>query len=133
MIEKSPDAFRTISEVSRMLGVAAHVLRFWEGKFTQLRPVKKSGGRRYYRPEDIVLLKTIQNLLHHKRYTIEGAQQVLRELSKSGRLGNGVLANGDAHTRGGDIGGESKIDQARACLEEAKTRLADLKTRMAIG
>ncbi|MCG8622089.1 MAG: MerR family transcriptional regulator, partial [Proteobacteria bacterium] len=95
MIEKSPEAFRTISEVSRMLAVPTHVLRFWETKFTQLRPVKKNGGRRYYRPEDIILLKAIQNLLHNEGYTIKGAQQVLRNFSKNGKFGNG--RDGDAH------------------------------------
>ena len=76
---KSPTAFRTISEVATELAVPQHVLRFWESKFTQIRPLKRGGGRRYYRPEDINLLKYIQNLLYGQGYTIRGVQKVLRE------------------------------------------------------
>jgi DNA-binding transcriptional MerR regulator len=75
---KSQAAFRTISEVSSDLDVPQHVLRFWESKFTQLRPLKRGGGRRYYRPEDIALLRRIHSLLYREGYTIKGVQQVLR-------------------------------------------------------
>lgn len=78
MVEKSPDAFRNISEVSTLLNVPAHVLRFWETRFSQVKPVKRSGGRRYYRPEDITLLTRIRDLLYAEGYTIKGAQQVLK-------------------------------------------------------
>ena len=76
---KSPDAFRTISEVSLELDVPQHVLRFWESKFTQIRPMKWGGGRRYYRPEDLELLRGIRQLLYTDGYTIKGVQKVLRE------------------------------------------------------
>ncbi|MDP6707965.1 MAG: MerR family transcriptional regulator [Alphaproteobacteria bacterium] len=76
---KSPQAFRTISEVARELDVAQHVLRFWEGKFPQIKPMKRGGGRRYYRPEDIDLLRGIQQLLYGDGYTIKGVQRLLRE------------------------------------------------------
>jgi DNA-binding transcriptional MerR regulator len=76
---KSPDAFRTISEVSEWLDTPAHVLRFWESKFAQIRPVKRAGGRRYYRPEDIDLLGGIKSLLHEQGMTIKGVQKLLRE------------------------------------------------------
>jgi DNA-binding transcriptional MerR regulator len=76
---KSPDAFRTISEVSDWLDTPAHVLRFWESKFTQIRPVKRAGGRRYYRPEDMALLGGIKTLLHEQGMTIKGVQKLLRE------------------------------------------------------
>lgn len=76
---KSPDAFRTISEVADWLGVQAHVLRFWESKFTQVKPVKRAGGRRYYRPADMLLLGGIKKLLHEDGLTIKGAQKILRE------------------------------------------------------
>lgn len=76
---KSPDAFRTISEVSAWLETPPHVLRFWESKFTQVRPVKRAGGRRYYRPEDIALLGGIKVLLHEQGMTIRGVQKMLRE------------------------------------------------------
>ncbi|MBL4872616.1 MAG: MerR family transcriptional regulator [Rhodobacteraceae bacterium] len=78
-MQKSPSAFRTISEVGEILGIPAHVLRFWESKFTQIKPVKRGGGRRYYRPEDVALIRTVQHLLHEQGMTIKGAQKVLRE------------------------------------------------------
>jgi DNA-binding transcriptional MerR regulator len=76
---KSPDAFRTISEVADWLGIPAHVLRFWESKFTQVKPVKRAGGRRYYRPGDMQLLGGIKKLLHDDGLTIKGVQKILRE------------------------------------------------------
>lgn len=76
---KSAAAFKTISEVSTETGVPQHVLRFWEGKFTQLRPLKRGGGRRYYRPEDVALLMRIRRLLQEEGYTIKGVQKVLRD------------------------------------------------------
>ena len=78
-IEKSADAFRTISEVADELEVPQHVLRFWETKFAQIRPLKRGGGRRYYRPEDIDLLRAIRGLLYDKGYTIKGVQKLIRE------------------------------------------------------
>ena len=78
-MDKSPDAFRTISEVADWLGVQAHVLRFWESKFTQVKPVKRAGGRRYYRPADMMLLGGIKKLLHEDGMTIKGVQKILRE------------------------------------------------------
>jgi len=77
--QKAPDAFRTISEVAEWLGVNAHVLRFWESKFSQIKPVKRAGGRRYYRRSDMELLGGIKKLLHEDGLTIKGAQKVLRE------------------------------------------------------
>ena len=76
---KSPDAFRTIGEVSEALAVPQHVLRFWETKFPQIRPLKRGGGRRYYRPEDVALLRHIRHLLHAEGYTVRGVQKLLRE------------------------------------------------------
>lgn len=76
---KSASAYRTISEVSDELAVPQHVLRFWESKFSQVRPLKRGGGRRYYRPEDVVLLRRIQTLLYEEGYTIKGVQKLLRE------------------------------------------------------
>lgn len=76
---KSPQAFRTISEVAVELDVPQHVLRFWESRFAQVRPVKRAGGRRYYRPEDVELLRGIRALLYSDGYTIKGVQKVLRE------------------------------------------------------
>ena len=76
---KSPAAFRTISEVAGDLDVPPHVLRFWESRFNQIKPLKRGGGRRYYRPEDVDLLRTIRELLYTEGYTIRGVQKLLRE------------------------------------------------------
>jgi DNA-binding transcriptional MerR regulator len=83
---KSATAFRTISEVSTELDVPQHVLRFWETKFPQIRPLKRGGGRRYYRPEDVELLRRIQSLLYKEGYTIKGVQRLLRE-ARGGAVG----------------------------------------------
>ena len=79
MSNKSPEAFRTISEVSKDLAIPQHVLRFWETKFIQIKPIKRGGGRRYYRPEDVEILKGIKNLLYNDGYTIRGVQKVIKE------------------------------------------------------
>lgn len=89
-VHKSPDAFRTISEVAAELDVPQHVLRFWESKFSQIRPLKRGGGRRYYRPEDVDLLRGVRILLYNDGYTIKGVQKVFREqgakfVSETGR------------------------------------------------
>ena len=78
-MQKAPDAFRTISEVADDLDVPQHVLRFWETRFTQIKPMKRSGGRRYYRPDDVALLRGIRHLLYGEGYTIRGVQRILRE------------------------------------------------------
>jgi DNA-binding transcriptional MerR regulator len=78
-LDKAPEAFRTISEVADELEVPKHVLRFWEAKFAQLKPMKRGGGRRYYRPEDVCLLRGIRFLLYNDGYTIRGVQKILRE------------------------------------------------------
>ncbi len=78
-MEKSADAFRTISEVASELDLPQHVLRFWETRFTQIRPLKRGGGRRYYRPDDLELLRGIRQLLYGEGYTIKGVQRILRE------------------------------------------------------
>ncbi|TPE51477.1 MerR family transcriptional regulator [Amaricoccus solimangrovi] len=78
-MDKSPEAFRTISEVAETLDVPPHVLRFWETRFTQVKPVKRGGGRRYYRPEDVRLLRGIRGLLYDDGMTIKGVQKILRE------------------------------------------------------
>src|SRR5687768_17442774 len=79
VMDKSPDAFRTISEVADDLDVPQHVLRFWETRFNHIKPLKRGGGRRYYRPDDIDLLKGIRHLLYGEGYTIKGVQRILKE------------------------------------------------------
>ena len=78
-MEKAPEAFRTISEVADELKVPQHVLRFWESRFPQIKPMKRAGGRRYYRPDDVELLRGIRHLLYGEGYTIRGVQRILRE------------------------------------------------------
>jgi DNA-binding transcriptional MerR regulator len=78
-LEKAPDAFRTISEVADEIDVPQHVLRFWESRFPQIRPMKRGGGRRYYRPDDVDLLRGVRHLLYGEGYTIRGVQRILRE------------------------------------------------------
>jgi DNA-binding transcriptional MerR regulator len=78
-VDKAPDAFRTISEVADDLGVPQHVLRFWETRFGQIKPLKRGGGRRYYRPDDVDLLRGIRHLLYGEGYTIRGVQRILKD------------------------------------------------------
>src|SRR6266446_7146094 len=78
-VDKAPDAFRTISEVAADLEVPQHVLRFWESRFRDIKPMKRGGGRRYYRPDDVELLRGIRHLLYGEGYTIRGVQRILRE------------------------------------------------------
>lgn len=97
-MSKTAEAFRTISEVADDLDVPKHVLRFWEVKFPQIRPMKRGGGRRYYRPEDLELLRGIRHLLHAEGYTIKGVQKILREhgVEHVKVHGRTVVAAGDA-------------------------------------
>ena len=78
-LDKSPDAFRTISEAAEELDLPQHVLRFWETRFSTIKPLKRGGGRRYYRPEDVLLLKGIRHLLYDQGFTIKGVQRILKE------------------------------------------------------
>jgi DNA-binding transcriptional MerR regulator len=113
---KAPTAFRTISEVADDLHIPQHVLRFWETKFPQLKPLKRGGGRRYYRPEDIALLRRISDLLYTQGYTIKGVQRLLKE----GGLEEGAMAElplGEP---------EPEEDPATAALREALETLERL-------
>ena len=87
IVNKSKSAFKTIAEVADELGVATHVLRFWETKFSQIKPMKAGGGRRYYRPDDVEIIKLIKGLLYNNRYTIEGAQQLIKSKGLKNLLG----------------------------------------------
>lgn len=89
-VNKSKAAFRTIAELAEELGVATHVLRFWETKFEQIKPMKRSGGRRYYRPDDVKLIKTIKHYLYDERYTIEGVQKLFKEKGLKAILGDEI-------------------------------------------
>ena len=118
MNDKANDAFKTISEVSKLLDVPQHVLRFWESKFSSLRPLKRSGGRRYYRPEDIAVLRRIRQLLYVDGFTIKGAQKLVR--SKAAATKPNIPAT-ENNASGKDLA------VAMAMLDDVKTRLAALK------
>jgi DNA-binding transcriptional MerR regulator len=107
MDTKSPDAFRTISEVADDLDIPQHVLRFWETRFSQIKPLKRGGGRRYYRPDDVALLKGIRRLLYGEGYTIKGLQRILKEqgprhvqaIGRGGPIGPAPATPGTARHR----------------------------------
>ncbi len=110
---KSPDAFRTISEVAEDLDIPQHVLRFWETRFSQIKPLKRGGGRRYYRPDDVALLKGIRRLLYGEGYTIKGLQRILKEQGP-----RYVQAIG----RGGEITGANAPAPSAAAAHAAPSR-----------
>ncbi|GLK69548.1 MerR family transcriptional regulator [Hansschlegelia plantiphila] len=112
-VGKGPDAFRTISEVAEELGLPQHVLRFWETRFPQVKPIKRGGGRRYYRPNDVDLLRGVKQLLYGEGYTIRGVQRILRE--QGGRKA--------ASAAGASVGAEPRRDpslEAPASGERAR-------------
>ena len=118
MVQKAPGAYQTISEVSVQLDVPAHVLRFWESKFSILKPLKRSGGRRYYRTEDIQLLKSIKSLLYDEGYTIKGAQNSLKKrTSASGSAQTNVAEQPSSVMR--QSAAEAHLHKAESLLEEA--------------
>ena len=122
MTDKSSEAFRTISEVSAALDIPPHVLRFWETKFTNLRPLKRSGGRRYYRPDDVAVLTRIRDLLYKDGFTIKGAQRLLK--SKEALAPPGVVLDSAA---GGDA---SYLAAIQLILDSARRRLASVKSQL---
>lgn len=120
---KAATAFRTISEVADDLQIPQHVLRFWESKFPQLKPLKRGGGRRYYRPEDIGLLRKISDLLYTQGYTIKGVQRLLRDGGLDEAAAGGLPAEAE------------ELDPATAALREALSTLEGLaqELRMLVG
>lgn len=134
---KSPEAFRTISEASEELGVPQHVLRFWETKFAFVRPLKRAGGRRFYRPQDIAVLKGVRTLLHDQGYTIRGVQKLHREqgvrrlAAVADPTADAVEAEfpiDDVDTLEGageglDVSSRRRLETALAEVEAAKARL----------
>lgn len=128
-MSKSPDAFRTISEVADYLQTPAHVLRFWETKFPQIRPVKRAGGRRYYRPDDVALLISIKRLLHDDGFTIRGVQKMLREqgvrqiAAQSQDLADRFAETGPLNIFAEEETGEESAVQSDTSLQEAFARV----------
>ncbi|MCP5365083.1 MAG: MerR family transcriptional regulator [Hyphomicrobiales bacterium] len=125
---KSPQAFRTIAEVANDLELPQHVLRFWETKFPQVQPLKRRGGRRYYRPEDIVLLRRIRGFLYNDGYTIRGVQKLLREGS---RPGNGVRAKHSAETSD-HVAPSNPVRSDAGTAKELKALLRELEEIQAL-
>ena len=146
MAIKSPEAFRTISEVSKDLSLPQHVLRFWETKFSQIKPIKRGGGRRYYRPEDVDLLKGIKNLLYNDGYTIRGVQKVIKENGSKNILfsnnnvnlklkqktftdnENNYTSEPNVHSRSG----QSLSDNKRKKLMDVMQNLVELQNKISL-
>jgi DNA-binding transcriptional MerR regulator len=126
-LNKAPDAFRTISEVADDLDLPQHVLRFWESRFPQIRPMKRGGGRRYYRPEDIDLLRGIRHLLYGEGYTIRGVQRILREqgLRTVQSVGQGRAVALPAPSREDAAAGEPETEAGQGILKFLPRRLPD--------
>ena len=131
VVNKSKAAFRTIAEVAEELGVATHVLRFWETKFPQIKPMKRNGGRRYSRPDDVKLVSIIKDYLYEKRYTIEGVQKVFKEKGVKNLLGEEIQKDFfEAETEIPELDGRSRelltslIDELKLAKEELSRSLA---------
>ena len=117
--KKSVNAFRTISEVATEMDLPQHVLRFWESKFSQIKPMKRGGGRRYYRPEDLEVLGRIRTLLYEDGYTIKGVQKLFKEGGITATSGPHSLDGQPSVTQSSQID-EDKLDEMRGVLEELK-------------
>ena len=133
---KGPNAFRTISEAADELGVPQHVLRFWETKFSFIRPMKRAGGRRFYRPQDVAVLNGVRTLLHSEGLTIKGVQKLHRDHGLAQVIAAGLGSNGSARLDPG-VDYESSAAQARGLDDQARDRLAfalrdlsDVKSRL---
>ncbi len=125
-VNKSKSAFRTIAELAEELGVATHVLRFWETKFEQIKPMKRAGGRRYYRPDDVELIKAIKTYLYDKRYTIEGVQKLFKEKGLKAILGEEIQKDFFA-----EAPQEVELNEnSREILTRIKSSLEDIKGKL---
>jgi DNA-binding transcriptional MerR regulator len=126
---KGPDAFRTISEAASEVDVPQHVLRFWETKFSFIRPMKRAGGRRFYRPHDIEVLRGVRRLLHEEGYTIKGVQRLHKEEGVKRLLGGAPSTTlTAARAPAGEGDRRARLEAALADLEAAKARLDGLLT-----
>lgn len=121
-MDKSADAFRTISEVAEDLDLPQHVLRFWETRFSQIKPMKRGGGRRYYRPEDIDLLKGIRHLLYEQGYTIKGVQKLFKQNSNKFviAIGSGDAGAFEALANGMNTEPEARVAEDSQMVGQAK-------------
>jgi DNA-binding transcriptional MerR regulator len=123
-LAKGAEAFRTISEAAEEVGVAQHVLRFWETRFTFIKPLKRAGGRRFYRPSDVGLLNAVHELLHERGYTIKGVQKLFKEGGLSALRVSGLDVGAPS-----DFAPGERLAQTLASLEAAKARLDALLKR----
>jgi DNA-binding transcriptional MerR regulator len=130
-VNKSPDAFRTISEAAEELDLPQHVLRFWETRFTQIKPMKRGGGRRYYRPADVDLLKGIRHLLYDKGFTIRGVQRILREegVPHAVAIGRGEIDAGPQKPEPPTARGKKGSEDAPVPAAPAQTGLSDTQAQ----
>lgn len=127
-IKKSPTAFRTISEVADELDVQQHVLRFWETKFSQVKPLKRGGGRRYYRPEDVEILKRIHHLLYTEGYTIKGVQKLLKGQGKTQIITGDVAKPANESSSNAEPAQKASMsDKQRVILKSMLGELKDLR------
>lgn len=125
-VNKSKAAFRTIAELAEEIGVATHVLRFWETKFEQIKPMKRSGGRRYYRPDDVNLIKAIKHYLYDERYTIEGVQKLFKEKGLKSILGEEIQKDFFA-----EAPQATELDaKSREVLQYIKNQLNELREQL---
>jgi DNA-binding transcriptional MerR regulator len=131
-MDKSPDAFRTISEVAEDLDLPQHVLRFWETRFTQIKPMKRGGGRRYYRPQDVELIKGIRHMLYDQGYTIKGVQKLHKDGGVKRILAVARGEEGPATAASGDLDGPTgeMSDEARERLTDTLSELEAIKARL---
>jgi DNA-binding transcriptional MerR regulator len=135
MSDKSAEAFRTISEVAGELGVAQHVLRFWETRFAAVKPMKRGGNRRYYRPDDVQLLRAINKLLYSDGYTIKGVQKLLRDKGAKGVIAHvmDALASPAAAAAPAAIGAAAAVRASPADLFEAPARPAAVNDALVVS
>ena len=133
VVNKSKSAFRTIAEVAEELGVATHVLRFWETKFHQIKPMKASGGRRYYRPDDVEIVKLIKSFLYERRYTIEGVQKLFKDKGLKAILGGEIqkdffdLSVEEPSSECAEIVVRGLTEEQRNVLQEAYAELKQIE------
>ena len=133
VVNKSKSAFRTIAEVAEELGVATHVLRFWETKFHQIKPMKASGGRRYYRPDDVEIVKLIKSFLYERRYTIEGVQKLFKDKGLKAILGGEIqkdffdLSVEEPSSECAEIVVSGLTEEQRNVLQEAYAELKQIE------
>lgn len=130
---KSKEAFRTISEVASELELPQHVLRFWETKFNQIKPMKRGGNRRYYRPDDVDILRTIKQLLHQDGYTIRGVQKLMREQGVKQTVDAILSGEPAAHAAIERPDVAASIEKAQPTAERAENKRADTDTQPVIS